>query len=229
MKNKILTAMLILAATFLLYSIITKYQTASATESSPEIPAEIITIEDKKTAEVERDVAAEILKQQIIIADTVITEIRNTPEIIVYEEIGTLSFAYTKDSDEWYKWFTHNDIEIDLEYSAIVVMSTDKIKMTNNSGVVEIEYSVDNFYCKSIEFSNPLATTDSGWFAQEYTENEVLTMVDIQKEQLRNSITLNIPNTEAEETLVKYLSDLCGKLGSEFGINTNEYGKLNAL
>lgn len=178
-----------------------------------QIEAKII---EEERLKAEANITKTILDIKASKAERFISEINNEIEYITLSECGTYKINHSRignDAGWWKKTFKESNIEVNFDYVAIFSISTKDIDMYINNGAVYIDYDPNIIDVKSIEVSNIITKSTKDWFGKKYSNQEVLALVEIAKEeiyeQLNNDINLK---KKSCENLNKYFMSIGEKL-----------------
>jgi hypothetical protein len=186
-----------------------KYKTAITEEEQK--------IEDREQAKAEVDVAKKVLSLRTDKAKRLVDNINNEIEFITLTEDGTDTVKHSrlsKDAGWLDKTFKNSKVSITFDYSAIFSIATKNIEIYISDGIVYINYNTDDIKVKSIETSNAVTESGHGWFGKKYSNQEVLSIVEIAKDKIYKE--LNTDNKRKEQSIVnldKYFQDMASKVG----------------
>lgn len=182
-------------------------------ETVEQIEAKII---EEERLKAEANITQAILEIKASKAERFISEINNEIEYITLSECGTYKINHSRlesDAGWWKKTFKESNIEVNFDYVAIFSISTKDIDMYMNSGAVYIDYDPNIIDVRSIEVSNITTKSSKDWFGKKYSNQEVLALVEIAKEeiyeQLNNDTTLKAKSCE---NLNNYFTSIANKI-----------------
>lgn len=168
---------------------------------------------EEYNSKLNQQIALQKIKEAENNANKVITEISNNVELILYVENGIYEIDYDKNKDEWYNSLWDSKINLKLNYQTIICIpfSTYKINLENNNGIILYSYKDNDIYCKSIEFNDNLAAINKGLFGNSYSPEEILSILDIAKEEIKKESITKQVIIKSKQTLFNYITNLCEK------------------
>ena len=122
-------------------------------------------------------------------ANKMIDAISNEIEIIVYEESGTVvDNNKTTGGYQWVRNLTKSKVTVKCDYHCIVSIPVSSIKFTNVDGVVHVSYDKSAIQIKAVEISNIVPIYDKAFLGKKYTNDEILALVQINKDEVYKQI-----------------------------------------
>jgi hypothetical protein len=172
-------------------------------------------------------VAKKVLEIRTSKAERLVSNINNEIEYMTLTETGTDTVSHSrldKDAGWLDKTFKKSKVSITFDYKAIFSIPTKDIETYISNGIVYINYNTEDIKVKSIETSNAITKTKSGWFGKKYSNQEVLSIVDIAKDKIYEELnTDDKRKLQSVENLDKYFKDMASKVGvDKLVVNGND-------
>jgi N-acetylmuramoyl-L-alanine amidase len=190
--------------------------TQTKTENLTKVEAKVVEQEKLKA---EANITKAVLDVRASKSKRFVEEINNEIEYITLSESGKHSISHSRlneDTGKIKKFFKKSNIEVNFDYTGIFSIPTSDIFMYVDDGAVHIEYDPDKIIVKSVETSNVTTQSDKALFGKEYSNQEVLSLLEIAKDdiskQLKNDSNLK---TQSINNLNVYFTKVAKKLEIE--------------
>ena len=160
-----------------------------------------------KKEEVSNSVQQEIIESKIddssINIEKYITQINNSTEIILLDEQGTSNITYSRSSNKFFKWLTTSNIQISVNYHAILSIPTDDILIVHDGNKVIVKFNPTSIKVKAIEITNKNILRDNDILGKEYNDNEIIVLEKMLIDDIRGKL-LSTSNIESAVTSLQY-------------------------
>lgn len=182
-------------------------------------------VEDQRLR-AEADLTKAILDVRTSKSERFVNEVTNEIEYITLKQDGTNSVEHSRlneDAGWWKKTFTESSITVNFDYAAIFSIATSDINIYVSDGVVHIDYDPNIIDVKSIEVSNITTTSKKDWFGKKYSNQELVSIVDLAKENIYKELNADANlKKESSDNLNTYFTELAKKMELDGFIINNE-------
>lgn len=169
-----------------------------------------------KRMQAEADITKAVLELKGNKTDRFVTEINNNVEYITLTEKGNFTINHSRigqDAGWWKRHLNQSEATINFDYSAIFGIQTEKIDIYNNDNTIHINYEMDDIKVKAVEPSNIAVKTDKDIFGKTYSNQEVVSLVEVAKDNIRDLLDNSTRHKEkSSENINKYFTQLGNKM-----------------
>lgn len=163
------------------------------------------------TAKAEADITKAVLEVRASKSKRFVTEVNNEIEYLLLTEDGDYNISHARNGNSGFfkKTFANSKLSVSFHYSAIFCIKTKDLIIYQDDNKVHIEYDPTNIYVKSIEVSEGYAKSKKSWFGKEYSNQEVVSLLEIAKDEIRSQLEIDDKlKTEASNNLESYFESL---------------------
>ena len=151
--------------------------------------------------------------------DAMIDSINAKLRLGLVEQSGVGSLHLQKYDKEWNKLLTAADVEVSVEYEAMVGIDIADLTLTNTGDGLLVQYSLDDIKVLSIEVVNENIISSRNIFAQGYSDDDKSAI----KKHIQEDTKQQIVNNEkvikqANKELKNYLHTLADSFGVDITI-----------
>lgn len=166
---------------------------------------------------VSQDITESYLKGTKV--DAMIDSINTKLQLGLIEQSGIGSLHLQKFDKEWNKWLTAAEVEVSVEYEAMVGIEIADLTLVNTGDGLLVQYSLDDIKVLSIEVVNENIISNRNLFAQGYSDDDKSAI----KKHIQEDTKQQIVNNEkvikqANKELKNYLHTLADSFGVDITI-----------
>lgn len=156
------------------------------------------------------DIGKELLKTKLENANLMVKHINNDIEYILKTVEGDYTISHNKSPNEdWNDWLIDSSIKLNLKYKAIISIPANKITTAiDKSGAVLIDYDISDIQVKSVEIIQYTPIFDKKILGKKYTNEEVISLIEIAQDNIRNNISNSDLIHEASINLDNHMKKL---------------------
>ena len=166
---------------------------------------------------VSQDITESYLKGTKV--DAMIDSISTKLQLGLVEQSGVGSLHLQKFDKEWNKWLTAADVEVSVEYEAMVGIDIADLTLTNTGDGLLVQYSLDDIKVLSIEVVNENVISNRNIFAQGYSDDDKSAIKKHIQEDTKQQIVSNEKIIkQANKELKNYLHTLADSFGVDITI-----------
>ena len=156
---------------------------------------------------VAQDVTESSLKGTKI--DAVIDSINTKLQLGLVEQTGVGTLKLSKYDKEWNKWLTTSEVEVSVEYKAMVGIEIKDLMLYNDGDRLVVQYSTEDFKVLSIEVENENIISSRDVFGKGYTDDDKIAIREhIQEDTKQQIINNEKVIKQANKELKEYLHSL---------------------
>lgn len=149
-----------------------------------------------------------------------INAVTTETEIVVLDEYGSASLAYTKNSENMFSSITNSTIQVIMDYTATLTIKTNNLQFIPSGDTIKITYDESAINVKAVEITNQNILRDKSLFGKSYSDDEVISIEKIIIEDIKSTIQNdNSIMLKANESLTRYLTDLARELNVKITFN----------
>lgn len=157
-------------------------------------------------------VQQQILQSQIENANRVINQVNSLKELTVLQETGTYTINYdkTKNDSNLMKFFANSQITLNLQYSAVLSIPSDKLKFILSSDYKNLRliYNKADIHVLSVEITNFTTQENRAFFGSHYSSDEILSLEQIAKDNIKQQVLSAKNIDDAEMNLRDTIRDI---------------------
>ena len=163
---------------------------------------------------VSQDITESYLKGTKV--DAMIDSINAKLQLGLVEQSGVGSLHLQKYDKEWNKWLTAAEVEVSVEYEAMVGIEIADLVLVNTGEGLLVQYSLDDIKVLSIEVVNENIISNRNLFAQGYSDDDKSAIKKHIQEDTKQQI---ISNEKVIKQANKELKDYLHTLADSFGVD----------
>ena len=163
---------------------------------------------------VSQDITESYLKGTKV--DAMIDSINAKLRLGLVEQSGVGSLHLQKYDKEWNKLLTAADVEVSVEYEAMVGIEIADLTLTNTGDGLLVQYSLDDIKVLSIEVVNENIISSRNIFAQGYSDDDKSAIKKHIQEDTKQQI---IDNDKVIKQANKELKNYLHTLADSFGVD----------
>ena len=163
---------------------------------------------------VSQDITESYLKGTKV--DAMIDSINTKLQLGLVEQNGVGSLHLQKYDKEWNKWLTAAEVEVSVEYEAMVGIEIADLVLVNTGDGLLVQYSLDDIKVLSIEVVNENIISNRNLFAQGYSDDDKSAIKKHIQEDTKQQI---VNNEKVIKQANKELKDYLHTLADSFGVD----------
>lgn len=136
-----------------------------------------------------------------------IHQINDNVQLVLLQTKGTLTVSY-KRTPTWHSWLTGATIKLEIDYTATFAIDTDKLDLQNRVGRLYVGYTAQDIQCIAIELDHSQATEVQQIMGKSFTADEILDIINIEKNRLKIDVVTDDAINRAEQNLKNYVHSL---------------------